>query len=95
MDLPEEYKYDLENAISILKEENCSEIYLFGSIANGTYNTNSDIDLAVKGLNKNSFFHVYGLLLKKLKHSFDLIGLDYENDFSSEIISQGNLVRVY
>lgn len=95
MDLPEEYKSDLENAISILKKEKCSEIYLFGSLANGTYDIDSDIDLAVKGLQKNDFFHVYGLLLENLKHSFDLIGLDYENDFSSEIINQGNLIRVY
>lgn len=95
MILPKEYKHDIENAISILKEEKCSEVYLFGSIASGDYNTDSDIDLAVKGLDKMKFFHVYGILMEKLKHSFDLIGLDYDNDFSREIIDQGNLVRVY
>lgn len=95
MVLPEEYKHDIENAISILKEEKCSEVYLFGSIASGNHDKASDIDLAVKGLNKTKFFHVYGILMDKLNHSFDLIGLDYDNDFSKEIINQGNLVRVY
>lgn len=95
MNLPEEYENDLQNAISILKDENCSEIYLFGSLASGKYNKNSDIDFAVKGLSKRRFFHVYGILIEMLKHPFDLIGLDYDNDFSKEIINQGNLVRVY
>ncbi|MDA3956274.1 MAG: hypothetical protein PF479_06055, partial [Oceanispirochaeta sp.] len=54
----------------------------------------SDIDLAVNGLDKNKFFHVYGELLKILTHPFDLIGLDYNDDFSRELLKNGVLKRV-
>ena len=35
----------------ILKENGAKEVFIFGSLANGKFNENSDIDIAVKGMN--------------------------------------------
>ena len=43
------YSQDIKLAIKILKTEGCTEIYLFGSLAEGDFREDSDIDLAVKG----------------------------------------------
>ena len=92
--VPKEYEADVKLAYDYLTEAGCTEIFLFGSLAEETSNSSSDIDLAVRGLMKNKFFHVYGELLRILEHPFDLIGLDYENDFSKEILRSGTLKRV-
>ncbi|MCU0287661.1 MAG: nucleotidyltransferase domain-containing protein, partial [Acidobacteria bacterium] len=54
--LPVSYRKDIQTAIDILKEEGCKEVYLFGSLVNGDFTGESDIDLAVKGLRKKFFF---------------------------------------
>jgi len=92
--IPKEFKYDIDLAIKLLKQEGCTEVYLFGSLAENTYDSSSDIDLAVKGLKKGKYFHVYGELLRLLHHPFDLVGLDYNNDFSKELMKTGTLKRV-
>lgn len=94
MMIPVEYKTDLEIALNLLKAEGCTDIYLFGSLAENNYNSLSDIDIAVNGLRKDKFFHVYGKLLKSLSHPFDLVGLDYDDDFSRELLKSGTLKRV-
>lgn len=85
---------DIDEAKKILINIGCAEIYLFGSIVEGSFTETSDIDFAVVGLSKSNFFQAYGELLEKLNHSFDLIGLDYKNDFSNEIRKTGKLERV-
>ncbi len=49
-------KRKLLRATKILKDAGCTEIYLFGSQANGKAGKNSDVDLGVKGLPSQSFF---------------------------------------
>jgi len=92
--IPEEYKYDIDTALKLLKQEGCTEIYLFGSLAENTNDSSSDIDLAVRGLKKEKYFQVYGELLRILGHPFDLVGLDYNNDFSKKLMKTGTLQRV-
>ncbi len=92
--VPKEYESDIQLAYEYLSKAGCTEIFLFGSLADDTCNSESDIDIAVKGLEKNKFFHVYGELFRILEHPFDLIGLDYDNDFSKEILRSGTLKRV-
>ncbi len=55
---------DLSDAIEILKRFGATEIFLFGSLARGTSDDASDIDIATVGLPKNRFFAAYGELLK-------------------------------
>ncbi len=95
LNIPKEYRKDIILAIDILKNYGCTEIYLFGSITTGLIHKNTDIDFAVKGLDKKFFFKAGGELMMNLDHSFDLIELDNENsNFSKHIQSKGNLVRV-
>jgi len=93
--IPESYISDLQKAASILKEAGCTEVYVFGSLADGTASDDSDIDIAVKGLPKESYFKLGGRLMMELSHRFDLIDLDdNESRFALHIQKKGGLVRV-
>lgn len=93
-DIPEQYREDLDKALRILKAEGCTEVYLFGSLAEGRFNEGSDIDLAIKGCPKGKFFKILGKLLMELNHSVDLIDLDRKNDFVKHIEQEGTLLYV-
>ena len=84
--LPISYKRDIKKAIKILKENNSKEIFIFGSLVNGNYNENSDIDIAVRGLSQDKFYKVASILLFELENEFDLIDLDDEQNRFSQIL---------
>ena len=92
--MPENLKKDIAVAADILLKQGCKEIYLFGSVARGTFTTDSDIDIATIGLPKQKFFSAYGQLLKKLHRHVDLVGLDYDKDFGQILKEKGSLTRV-
>ena len=71
--LPDSYQKDIKKATQILKENGAKEVFIFGSIANGKFNENSDIDIAVKGLNEKNFYKVASILMFELENEFDLI----------------------
>ncbi|OHD14797.1 MAG: hypothetical protein A2086_14105 [Spirochaetes bacterium GWD1_27_9] len=82
-------------AISILKEAGCEEIYIFGSIANGDYQNESDIDFAIRGLPEEKYYKICGKLMRNMEHSFDLVDLDEKgNRFSRFIAEKGVFIRV-
>lgn len=93
-DLPEEIVEDIDSIKSILLDAGVTEIYLFGSYAGGEYQMESDIDIAVVGLEKSKFFKVYGKILSSVSRNVDIISLDYDTVFSKEIRKQANLIRV-
>ena len=65
--ISETYQKDIQRAIEILKNAGCSQIFLFGSLADGEVGDKSDIDLAIRGCPQGKFFHLLGkLLLQKL-----------------------------
>lgn len=43
-----------------------SEVFIFGSIANGKFNEDSDIDIAIKGINEKDFYKVASILTLKI-----------------------------
>jgi len=88
------YKRDIENAARILKEAGCREVFLFGSLAEGTSRKGSDIDLAVRGCPPERFFHVFGRLLLELENPVDLIDLDRGDDFSRRLLREEIMVYV-
>lgn len=89
------YKRDIKKAIKILKGNNSKEIFIFGSLVNGNYNKNSDIDIAVRGLSQDKFYKVASILLFELENEFDLIDLDDEqNRFSQILLKIGALLKV-
>ena len=93
--LPIEYQEDIQKAVKILKENGATEIYIFGSIVNGNFNKNSDIDIAIKGIKQEDFYRVASILMFELKKEIDLVDLDDEKDkFSQKIIKNNNLIRV-
>ena len=93
--LPYSYQKDIKKATKILKENGAKEIFIFGSIANGKFNKNSDIDIAVKGLDEKNFYKVASILLFELDNKFDLIDLDDRNNrFSQMILNTGGLLKI-
>lgn len=92
--VPEHVKQQIACIIDILKQEGCSEIYVFGSIAEDRFTSNSDIDIAVDFLRKDRFFKVYGQLLGTVSVNLDLVVLNYDNSFSRMLKEQGTLKRV-
>lgn len=68
INIPLSYKKDIEKAVKILKEAGCTEIFLFGSIAEGNMKGASDIDLAVRGCPEGMFFRLIGKLTLELEH---------------------------
>lgn len=93
--LPSSYQEDIKKATQILKENGVKEVFIFGSIANGKFNENSDIDIAVKGLNEKKFYKVASILMFELEHEIDLIDLDdKENSFSQMLLRVGGLLKV-
>ena len=93
--LPNSFKDDIKKATKILKENGAKEVFIFGSIANGKFNENSDIDIAVKGISEKDFYKVAGILMFELENEFDLIDLDdKENRFSQMLLRIGGLLKV-
>ena len=94
MIFPETYQKDIDTAIGILKEEGCSEVYIFGSVASGESNENSDIDIAVKGIKAEKFFKIYAKLSNALEHQVDLIDISSDKRFAKHIFKTGKITRV-
>jgi len=93
--LPNSYQEDIEKAIQILKENGAKDIYIFGSIANGKFNENSDIDIAVSGLKQEEFYTIASILMFELENEIDLIDLDdKDNRFSQMLLKVGCLLKV-
>lgn len=80
--------------MEILKDEGCTDIYLFGSLAHGDYRENSDIDLVIIGCPPDKFFYLIGKLLMELHHNVDLINIDRQDSFSDYLINEGDLIHV-
>ncbi len=92
--IPEAFRPDIERAVEILKEGGCSEVYLFGSLAEGCSREDSDIDLAVCGCPTGEFFQLFGRLIGELKRRVDLVRLDVPDPFAEFLLQQGDLLRV-
>lgn len=93
--LPESYKNDILKALKIFKEYGVTDVYLFGSLAKGTYNETSDIDFAVKGLKPELYFKVGGDLMMSLNKKCDLIDLDSKtSNFANMLLKRGGLIKI-
>jgi predicted nucleotidyltransferase len=88
------FKQDIDRAVRILKEEGCTEIYLFGSVATGETHAESDIDLAVRGCPPDRFFQTLGRLMMELDRSVDLVDLDSADPFAEFLQQKRRLLRI-
>ena len=92
--IPKSYERDIEIAVEFLKEEGCSEIYLFGSLLTDKPIKDSDIDIGIRGCPNKKFFRINSKLSDKLKHSVDLVDFDSEGDFFSMLDSIEEVIRI-
>ena len=84
----------LRKAIEYLKSIGCREIILFGSLANGTADDFSDIDLAITGLEPRTYFKAVAVISSIVGQRVDLITMDYVlKDFEDKIRKEG--IRLY
>jgi len=82
IDIPDAFRADVQRATEILRAAECSEIFLFGSLAEKRATAYSDLDLAVRGCPPSSFFRVFGRLMMELEHPVDLVDLDSRDPFA-------------
>ncbi len=92
--IPDSHRDDVEKAVDILENEGCEEVYLFGSLVEGTATKDSDVDIAAKGIPVGSFFKVYAALIKYLDHPVDLISLENDDHFGNMLQEEGYIHRV-
>lgn len=92
--LPADYRRNIEQAVKLLKESGCTEVYLFGSLAAGAPSAQSDIDLAVRGCSPQQFFALLGRLLMDLEHPVDLVDLDSDDPLAHFLIEKDRLRRI-
>ncbi len=78
--LSEEYWLDIVRATLVAKGFGCKNIYVFGSVASGRTDKNSDLDLAVEGCPVGSYFELFGKIISITDHKVDLVNLDQEHD---------------
>jgi len=94
LNIPVKYQKDIETAASLLKNEGCQSVYLFGSLVTGKIRDDSDIDIGVKGLPPENFFRVYAELDNNLLNDVDLIDFDENTRFYNLLNSLGELVEI-
>ena len=92
--IPKTLQQDIRQAVRILKDAGCTQVFLFGSLATGQIKDTSDIDLAIRGCPKGRFFHLVGQLLLNLEHPVDLVSLDRQDAFACYLEQTGDLLRV-
>lgn len=92
--IPEAFRSDIERAVKILKDGGCREVFLFGSLVDGSSRPDSDIDLAVRGCPAGEFLRMYGELMWGLEHKFDLVDLDVSHPFTKHLIQEGEMLRL-
>jgi predicted nucleotidyltransferase len=91
---PVELQQAIEQATNILKSAGAEAVYLFGSVVEGTFRHDSDIDFAVAGLPPAKFFQVMGQTMAVFPRSFDLVDLDVDTPFTRYLKEKGKLYRV-
>ena len=92
--VPEAFQEDVRRAAEILKQAGCTGIFLFGSAAKGRVGHRSDIELAIQGCPKGSFFRLLGKLLLELDHPVDLVNLDSQDAFAPYLEEEGELLQI-
>jgi predicted nucleotidyltransferase len=85
---------DLQISIDYLKKAGCTEISVFGSAASGENDSESDLDIAVRGIEPIHFFEIYGELMMRLSRPVDFADLDMQPIFGRRLSEFGNLKRV-
>ena len=84
----------IEAAAAVLKAAGADAVYLFGSAARGKMRPDSDVDLAVTGIQPGLFFRAMSQAEDVLQRRLDLIDLDVDTPFTRYLKQKGQLKRV-
>jgi predicted nucleotidyltransferase len=90
----QELKRRIEEAAAALKVAGAEAVYLFGSVAEGRRRADSDVDLAVSGLEPERFVRAMSRAAEILQCPLDLVDLDEETPFVRYVKRKGRLQRV-
>jgi len=83
----------INKASEYLKSLGCKEIILFGSVADGTADESSDIDLAISGISPQTYFKTVAIISSIVGQKVDLVAMDYVNkDFKNRIRKEGRII---
>jgi predicted nucleotidyltransferase len=94
LNIPQKYRQDIDNAASLLKNEGCEAVFLFGSLVTGKISEESNIDMGIKGLPREKFLHLYSTLYFDFNNKIDLVDFDENNDFYSLLYNLGEVVQI-
>ena len=92
--IPKEYQKDIALAASLLKNEGCQSIFLFGSLVTGKSHNFSDIDIGIKGLPEGKYFEACSKVYFAVDHNIDIVDFDMNSDFYSMLNSIGEVVQI-
>ena len=92
--IPPKYRQDIEKATTILRNEGCRTIYLFGSLVTGQNHDDSDIDIGRKGLPKGKFFETCSKVYFAIDNEIDIVDFDNNEDFYSLLNRLGEVVEI-
>lgn len=84
----------VQQAASVLRAQGAREVYLFGSLARGDWQADSDVDLAVEGLPPQVFFAATAKAADLIDRPLDVISLDPPTPFTRQLRISGELRRV-
>ncbi len=84
----------LKKISNILKDEGCSDIFLFGSHVTGRAAEHSDIDIGVKGLPPYRFLSVYARLDNEINEKIDFVDFDEQQAFFNFLNGIGELRKI-
>ena len=88
----EVFNNDLVEIIRVSKEYDAEKVILFGSCLEEIESAN-DIDIAVKGVNPEKFFEMYGKIIRAAASEIDLVPIeDIREHFANNILKKGRLI---
>lgn len=88
----EKLKHDLEKIVKICKHYGVEKVILFGSCVDDI-DSAMDIDIAVSGIQPESFFTCYGEIIMNVSNNVDFIDIqDVREHFRRKVIEKGQLL---
>lgn len=91
---PHDAEIMIRRAADVLRAHGAKEVYVFGSFADGSARTGSDLDIAVRGLAPERFFAAAGAATVDAGRMVDVIDLDSPTPFAEYLRESGALRRV-
>lgn len=81
-------------AARLLRNMGATDVFVFGSVAQGRARRDSDIDMAVRGLPARIYFSAVSKASDLLGGPVDLVDLDDPTPLVRYLLDSGELVRV-